>query len=367
MDLLETTDLLADHPLPDAPAASRPGRPSRPAAIRAVIAVPVRDEAERIAACLAALSRQTGVRPGTWGVVLLLNNCTDDTAAIVAALRPSLRMAVRVLVRDDPRATAGWARRAAMDAAAAWLGEAGRPDGILLTTDADSRVAPGWLARNLLAIETGADVVAGRIALDPDEAALLPDALHARGALEAEYEGLLAEFESRWAPDPADPWPRHRTDSGASLAVRLAAYAALGGLPPIPLGEDRAFVSLARGSGFRVRHDPDILVVTSGRLQGRAAGGAADTMRLRAEDADAPCDEGLLPFWSFAASAVLKPLRPADRMAPASAPLLPRDLPREIARARRAVAALRWLARLRRASPVRRAGRPYGPPASETV
>ena len=45
----------------------------------------------------------------------------------------------------------------------------------------------------------------------------------------------------------------------------------------------------------RVRHAPDITVVTSGRLDGRAAGGAADTMRLRCEVPESPCDERLEP------------------------------------------------------------------------
>ncbi|RZK75701.1 MAG: glycosyltransferase family 2 protein, partial [Methylobacterium sp.] len=44
--------------------------------MRAVVAIPVRNEAERIAACLGALDAQTGLPPGSLGVVLFLNNCT---------------------------------------------------------------------------------------------------------------------------------------------------------------------------------------------------------------------------------------------------------------------------------------------------
>lgn len=47
-----------------------------------VIAIPVRDEAERIGKCLRALARQS-IRANH--IVLLLNNCGDDTAMAVRA------------------------------------------------------------------------------------------------------------------------------------------------------------------------------------------------------------------------------------------------------------------------------------------
>lgn len=105
----------------------------------AIVAVPVRNEAERIVACLRAIDAQEGLAPGALGVVLFLNNCTDGTGEIVAGLLPSLAVSVRVLNEDFTGAHAGWARRKAMDEAAAWLGEAG---GAILSTDADSRVPP---------------------------------------------------------------------------------------------------------------------------------------------------------------------------------------------------------------------------------
>ena len=77
----------------------------------AVVAVPVRNEEERIAACLRAIDAQTGLAPGSLGVVLFLNNCTDRTAAIVTELVPALSVPVRVLVEDFSGAHAGWARR----------------------------------------------------------------------------------------------------------------------------------------------------------------------------------------------------------------------------------------------------------------
>ena len=261
--------------------------------LRAVVAIPVYNEVDRIEDCLKALGAQESLGASDLGVLLFLNNCSDGTAHVVASLRPSLPIPLRVIERTFAEANAGWARREAMEAAAGWLEEAGAFDGVILTTDADSRVPGDWVARNLTVIAAGADAVAGKIALDPEDAARLPDALHARGRLEGAYETLLTELEAWVDPVPHDPWPRHWTTSGATLAVRLATYRQVGGMPAIAVGEDRAFVSSLLGSDARVRHEPTITVVTSGRLDGRAPGGAADTMKLRCDVPESPCDPRL--------------------------------------------------------------------------
>jgi glycosyltransferase involved in cell wall biosynthesis len=269
--------------------------PSAAATPEAVIAVPVRNEEERVAACLRALAAQEGLAPGSLGVVLFLNNCTDRTAEIVADLVPRLSVPVRVLVEDYAGAHAGWARRRAMDAAVAWLSGAGGA-GIILSTDADSRVPPDWVARNRAAIRAGADAVAGRVELDPDEAALLPPSLPARGKLEDIYDALITEAEARIDPDPHDPWPCHRTAIGATLAVTCSAYLRVGGMPEIPLGEDGAFIARLLEHGLRVRHATDVCVTISARLSGRAPGGVADTIRSRCEEPDALCDARMEAF-----------------------------------------------------------------------
>ena len=98
-------------------------------------------------------------------------------------------------------AHAGAARRAAMDLAETWLEEGGEKDGVILTTDADSQVAPSWIAENLAAFEAGAEAVLGRIDLD-GEGKFLPEALHRRGALEDRYERILTEVF--WLLDPLE-------------------------------------------------------------------------------------------------------------------------------------------------------------------
>ncbi|MCJ2018238.1 glycosyltransferase [Methylobacterium sp. E-065] len=261
----------------------------------AIIAIPVRNEEERIAACLQAIDAQVGLEPGRLGLILFLNNCTDRTQQIVAATVPTLSIPVRVLTESFAGAHAGWARRRAMDAAADWLGDTGG-GGIILSTDADSRVPPQWVARNWAAIRAGADAVAGRVELDEAEAALLPPFLPARGRLEDRYDALITEAEARIDPDPHDPWPCHRTAIGATLAVTRAAYHTVGGMPEIPLGEDGAFIARLIEHGLRVRHATDVCVTISARLAGRAPGGVADTIRARCEEPDALCDARMESF-----------------------------------------------------------------------
>jgi hypothetical protein len=228
-----------------------------------------------------------------YAVLAFLNNCTDGTGAVIETLRPSLPCPVHVMEAELPpaEANAGHARRAAMDRAAALAGAGG----IIMTTDADGRVAPDWIRANLAAMAAGADVVCGRAIIDPLEALLIPEALHADDALECEYAALLDEIDALIDPDPADPWPRHSEHSGASIALRRDLYLRAGGVPAVPIGEDRALIAALRRVDAKIRHAWDVSVVVSGRTEGRAAGGMADTMRRRMVAQDPLVDERLEP------------------------------------------------------------------------
>jgi glycosyltransferase involved in cell wall biosynthesis len=243
---------------------------------KCVVAIPVRDEAERIAPCLTALNAQ--IRPPN-AVVLLLNNCTDETEMIVRAMAPRLLFHLDTVRRDLPpaHANAGHARLLAMQWAA---GQAGKND-VLLTTDADAIVPLDWVIRNLRALETGADLVCGQAVIDPLEARMIPARLHADDALECRLITLLDTLAWLLDPEPHDPPPRHTEASGASLAVRADVFHRVGGIPDIPAGEDPAFVRALWMIDARVRHDPAIQVVVSGRVIGRADGGMADAIRRR--------------------------------------------------------------------------------------
>lgn len=128
-----------------------------------VVAIPVRDEEERLPACLRALAQQRdrlgrSIPPTLVRIVVFANNCTDQSASVARALAECWSLDIQVVETWLPpeAAHAGAARRAAMDLAEAWLMESGEDGGVILTTDADSQVTPNWIATNLAAFEAGA-------------------------------------------------------------------------------------------------------------------------------------------------------------------------------------------------------------------
>lgn len=176
-----------------------------------------------------------------------------------------------------------------------YASELAGPGGILMTTDADSVVLPDWVERNLSALASGADAVCGRVVLDPLEAARIPVHLHIDDAKECELIALADWMAARIDPDPADPWPRHAEAAGASLAVTVSAFDLVGGIPAMASGEDRAFVRMLARMDARIRHDPSIIVTVSGRIDGRAPGGMADTIRRRMVRQDEFTDDCVEP------------------------------------------------------------------------
>lgn len=277
--------ILHDTAPPHAPKA-----PSGLSPYRAVVAVPVKDEADYIGLCLASLAEQT--TQGPFAVVLLLNNCSDATLDVVRALAPTMPFDVHVYAVDleKPYANAAWARRLAMNAALRLLDR----DGVLFTTDADSRPDAGWMEASLEALNHCADVACGFVVPDPSEHEMPPQAV-LRGAFEFEYAHLSAELAALLDPLDFDPWPHHVMETGASLAVRPHVYVAVGGIPHVAPGEDRLFVESVRRWGGKVRHTLAARVVTSSRLNGRAEGGWSDNLRDRLSDPLGQCHELLEP------------------------------------------------------------------------
>lgn len=262
----------------------------------AVIGVPVHNEERYIARSLKLLDQQADA-PDAYGddyaIVLLLNNCTDGTLAVVRSLEAELKHDVYCVDITLPKnlAHAGMARKLAMDMAARLTA----PHGIVLTTDADAVVTTDWVAMTRKHIETGADAVSGFVQHNPAEKTDWPRALKDRTNLECRYEDLLAELYATLDPQPHNPVPCHMVTLGASLAATREAYQKSGGVPPIPCGEDRAFIAALERSGARVRFPRDVIVYTSSRLAGRADGGMAATLKARADCPDLPCDPLLEP------------------------------------------------------------------------
>ena len=269
---------------------AEPGLPPR-RAHRVAVAVPARDEAFHIAACVSALDEAAAlVQASRVSVLVLVNNSSDDTAARARDLTPvNLQLAVATVDFPDGMAHAGSARRLALDRCAADL----PPDAILMTTDADSCVDPGWIAANLSAIEAGADAVAGVVTFDAATRAALPD-LGGR-ALEWRLAHLQARLGTLVDPRQYDPWPNHIWAWGASLTLTVAAYRQVGGVPAVPYTEDRLLAEALEWHDLRLRRSHAPVVYTSARQDGRATGGFADMIGSYAGDRDAPCDSALEP------------------------------------------------------------------------
>lgn len=246
---------------------------------RFCVCVPARNEAARLPALLEALAAQT--ISGRIPVALCLNNSDDGSLAAVtevAARHPS-RLDIRIdaCVLAPAIAHAGTARGRAMDAGLAIAGD----DGVLISTDADCRPPLEWIAANLAAIDSGAQVVGGRIVLD--DADPIPSAVRAIRARYDRYWAAVRAIEDAVDPAPHDPAPRHGDHTGASLTIAASVYRAVGGVPPIPCGEDRALVIAAVAAGARLVHPISVWTRVSARTDGRAAGGMATAMASLAD------------------------------------------------------------------------------------
>ncbi|MDD2861856.1 MAG: glycosyltransferase [Acidiphilium sp.] len=249
------------------------------------IALPARDEADHLGALLDHLAVQTV--PGRISLSLCLNNTTDRSAAVIAAHPATIsgRLAIDLLEQEFPpdRAHAGSARRHAMEHAAEYLGD--DPDALIITTDADTTPPPGWIAAILAQAVAGADIIGGRLDL-ADEASLPPPVMRLH-LLWAQYWRAVRAIEDEIDPLPWDRPPRHGDHTGASLAIRCCLYRAIGGVPALPLGEDRALVEAACAAGGRLTHSDKVWTRVSPRRTGRAVGGMAASMTTLFEHAEA--------------------------------------------------------------------------------
>ena len=229
--------------------------------VSVAIGVPVRDEAALLPRLLAGLASLdlTGVAATA---CLFLDGCRDASGAILRAA--ALPMPLRIgLGEGRAQPNAGRARAAAMT-----LAQESDPI-VLLSTDADSVPRGDWVQAALHALSV-ADVAAGRIvrggAVDPLQARV------------ERYWDRLHALRRQLDPVPWEEGGNHH-GGGANLAIRAEAYRALGGFRPLPAGEDALLLDDAARAGFRVRHDPAMVVETSARRQGRAAGGLAASLR----------------------------------------------------------------------------------------
>jgi glucosyl-3-phosphoglycerate synthase len=299
--------------------------------VRAVVVVPAHDEEAWIGRCLEALAGQAEVAPEEFEVIVVLDACEDGTAAAVEAVRSYLCRNAGQSDQGDgagpaihtvigPGQGAGPARATGMDVGCARLESLGRADGLLASTDADSRVAPDWIARQLEAIAGGAEAIGGEIHLDPAEAAALPDGVLARR--EADLAIRTAEAGAR---GPAE----HAHFSGASLGVTPRAYRRAGGMAWMAALEDQELEDRLARAGIAIHRLRPVSVVTAARTEGRAERGLARDLELarwwserRYDGADFPL-AGLLAAKATSVAAILPARECAETIGPILRALAP--------------------------------------------
>lgn len=229
---------------------------ARPA-IRAVhVVVPVRDEELVLGGCLGAVAISVGRarvrRPDLIvQVTVVLDRCRDASAAIARACD------VRCL--EVQAGAVGAARASGVASTREWLVATGRvlaaEEAWVATTDADSRVPPGWLEEHLDLADRGHGLVVGPVGLDP-----------------AEVEPSLRMAWEQAHPAGAD------AVYGANLGFRLSDYELVGGFAPVREHEDVGLVAAMTAAGVP-RARSTLPVTTSGRTVGRTPGGFAGYLR----------------------------------------------------------------------------------------
>ncbi|MET7834669.1 glycosyltransferase [Micromonospora sediminicola] len=210
------------------------------------VVVPAHDEQALLPGCLTSVLGALRGLPVPSEVIVVADDCRDETAAVAARLGA---VVVTVRARNVGRA------RAAGMAHALRHG----PDGLwLLSTDADSRVPRRWGDWHLRHARAGADLLVGTVRVTD----WAPRSERVRTRFEARYRrGLTATA--------------HQHVHGANLGCSATVYDRLGGFSDRSHGEDHDLVERGRRCAVRIVADAGCPVRTSARRRSRAPHGFA--------------------------------------------------------------------------------------------
>lgn len=263
------------------------GRPIEAGAVRYAACIPVRNEADHIGRCLAALD---GEFARNAHCVIVINDSDDQSAEILAgAIARGECAATAVSLRWQTGQGSAPRARALAFALAGSIAPGAR----LFSTDGDTIVCPGLLRSYDACFDAGFDLVCGRIGFLPEEAARLPPADPQRDASIRAYRDASRQIGALCFPDPDNPWPHHGNIGGANFAITSKAYRKAGPIPLVAFGEDRALRRRCEAHGLRISYANGPRVETSCRLDRPATGGlAAELLRNRTE-VDPLVDEAL--------------------------------------------------------------------------
>jgi glycosyltransferase involved in cell wall biosynthesis len=240
--------------------------------LKATIIVPVKDEESNLTEMLDALRQQVdpignAIPAEYYEVLLLANNCSDHSYALARSYQeryPEFHLHVEEIFLEKPHAHIGTVRRLLMDEAYQRFQILDNPDGIIISTDGDSRVDSCWLHYIFTEFEAGCDVVGGRIISEYSKSPSRKFHLKDVG-----YRYLVSHLESHLDPCSFDPWPRHFQCFGPSTAVKCSIYEKAGRLPVLPYLEDENFRKALVRIDARIRRSPWVKVYTSSRESGK--------------------------------------------------------------------------------------------------
>ncbi|OBA80186.1 glycosyl transferase [Mycobacterium sp. 1164966.3] len=210
------------------------------------VVIPACNERSRLPGCLRAALTAALCVPVPVVIVVVLDGSEDGSAELAGRYGPDVHF-VSVDVRNVGAARAvgfGYARSLHGQGAKSWYA----------TTDADSRVDPGWLVHQL---EIGADMVLGVVRVT--------DWGHHSDDVADRYERAY-EAEDEHV-------------HGANMGFSARAYWRVGGFRTLPSGEDVDLVTRFEAAGYHVHRDTDLSVITSARVQSRAPRGFAHCLR----------------------------------------------------------------------------------------
>jgi len=224
---------------------------------QAAVVIPARNEKANLPACLRAVLTAALCVPIPVTVVVVLDASDDDSAELAGEYGPDVHF-VRIGAGNVGTARAvgfGHARSLCGYDTECWYA----------TTDADSRVDPGWLVRQL---SLGAAMVLGVVRVSD---------WHLRSADVADR--YMQEYEE-------DP---HEHIHGANMGFSSRAYWRVGGFRALESGEDVDLVERFEAAGYRIHRDAELSVTTSARIRSRAPDGFAQHLN-RLDDRTATGD-----------------------------------------------------------------------------
>jgi glycosyltransferase involved in cell wall biosynthesis len=215
---------------------------------RAVVVIPAHNEATRLPRCLTAVLAAATAMPGRVLTVVVLDACTDRSTDVADRFGP----AVQVLSIDAHNV--GAARAAGFNRARTVRPDANVARTWYATTDADSRVDPDWLVRQMVA---DVDMVLGVVRVAYWR--------HVPSSVAGRYR-----YRSKSASDEG-----HNHVHGANMGSVAETYWEVGGFAALPSSKDVDLVRRFEQRSYHIRRDANLSVVTSARYDGRAPNGFA--------------------------------------------------------------------------------------------